>query len=133
MKPLINRQPDYSDLDLDFFAHPTTKDVQRQTGESAIRRSVRNLIFTNYYERPFRSEIGSDVTALLFENITPFVEILIQNAIVDVLSEFEPRIKVIDVTVVTDPDSNGFNVTVRYVILNRNMASTVSMFLERIR
>lgn len=133
MKTFINRQPDYSDLDLDFFAHPTTKDVQRKTGEEAVKRSVRNLIFSNYYERPFRSDVGSDVPALLFENLTPFTEIMVKNAIVDVLTKFEPRVSVVDVTVVTDPDNNGFNVTVKYVILNRNLPAIVSMFLERIR
>lgn len=133
MKPFINRQPDYSDLDLDFFAHPTTKDVQRKTGEEAIKRSVRNLIFTRYYERPFRSEIGSDVPALLFENFTPFTEIMVKNAITDVLKEYEPRIDLTEVTVSTDPDENGFNVKVQYIILNRNAPAVISMFLERIR
>ncbi|NDB58227.1 hypothetical protein EB001_07260, partial [bacterium] len=59
----VNREPDYRDLDLDFFAHPTTKDVQKKTGTEAIKRSVRNLIFTNFYDRPFQSYIGSDVRA----------------------------------------------------------------------
>lgn len=133
MKPLINRQPDYSDLDLDFFAHPTTKDVQRKTGDEAIKRSVRNLIFTNYYEKPFRSNVGSDVPRQLFENMSPFTELVLQNAILDVLANFEPRIAVADVKVETDEENNGFNVTLYYVILNRNSAATVSMFLERIR
>ena len=54
--PFIIREPDYSDLDLDFFANRSTKDVVRKTGEEAIKRSVRNLIFTSFYDRPFRSD-----------------------------------------------------------------------------
>ena len=54
-KSFINRQPDYTDLDLDFLRHPTTSDVVVKSGDDAIKRSIRNLIFTNYYDRPFRS------------------------------------------------------------------------------
>jgi phage baseplate assembly protein W len=133
MKPFINRQPDYSDLDLDFFAHPTTKDVQVKTGEDAIKRSVRNLIFSNYYEKPFRSEVGSDVPRQLFENMTPFSELVLQNAILDVLRNFEPRISVVDIRVEADEENNGYNVTLYYIILNRNLPAAISMFLERIR
>ena len=57
----ISRQPDYSDLDLDFKINPITGDINKKKGADAIKRSIRNLIFTNYYERPFKMEIGSGV------------------------------------------------------------------------
>lgn len=129
----INRQPDYSDLDLGFLRHPTTNDLVRKTGEEAIKRSVRNLIMTNYYDRPFQSYIGSGVNALLFENNNPFTADQIKDAIIQVINNFEPRVDVVDVTVDADSDRNGFNVTLAYVIKNREQPVITSIFLERVR
>lgn len=127
------RLPDYSDLDLDFVMNPTTHDVQRKVGDEAIKRSVRNLIFTNFYERPFRSYLGSGVRALLFENANEFTADRIRTAIVEVINKFEPRVAVMDVIVTPDWDRNGFNVTLQYVILNREQPVITSIFLERVR
>jgi phage baseplate assembly protein W len=129
----INRDPDYSDLDLDFVRNPTTGDVNRKTGAEAIKRSVRNLVFTNFYERKFRSDIGSDVTELLFDNITPLTTIYLQDAITALINNFEPRVKLQNVTVSEDIDNYGYNVTISYVILNRNLPVISTLFLERIR
>lgn len=129
----INRQPDYSDLDLDFLSHPTTGDVIKKTGEEAIKRSVRNLIFTNYYDKPFRPTLGSGVRNLLFENISEFAADQIKDAIKNVINNFEPRVTVLDVIVNPDVDRNGFNATLVYVIKNREQPVVTSIFLERIR
>jgi len=129
----INREPDYKDLDLDFFAHPTTKDVQKKTGTEAIKRSVRNLIFTNFYDRPFQSYIGSDVRALLFENANPFTAVLLQDAITLCLQNFEPRVKVQNVVVSEDIDNLSYNVRLEYIILNKELPVVQTIFLERIR
>lgn len=131
--PFVNRAPDYVDLDLDFFANPTTKDISKKVGEEAIKRSVRNLVFTNFYERPFQSWIGSNVRKLLFENISPITSLMLIDAIKDVINNFEPRVRLIDVRVNEDIDNNGYNVTLRYVILNRELPVVTSLFLERIR
>lgn len=128
-----SRSPDYSDLDLDFFKHPTTKDVVRKTGEDAIKRSVRNLIFTNFYERPFRSYIGSGVRQILFDNATPLTSTFLENAIKDVINNFEPRVSVLKIVVSVDEDRNGFNVELQYVIKNREQPVITSIFLERVR
>jgi phage baseplate assembly protein W len=133
IKPNISKQPDYSDLDLDFLAHPTTKDVVKKTGEDAIKRSVRNLVLTNFYERPFRSYIGSNASKLLFENITPLTATFLKNAIYEVLKNYEPRIRVLNVDIDIREDNNGYNASISYVILNRNLPITISLFLERIR
>ena len=131
--PYVTRDTDYSDLDLDFFAHPTTKDVLKKTGSEAIKRSVRNLVFTNFYERPFRHYIGSDVRSILFENATPLTTIYLKDAITILLENYEPRIRLTDVSVSEDLDNNGYNVTISYVIRNRELATTSTLFLERIR
>jgi phage baseplate assembly protein W len=133
MALFVNRAPDYTDIDLDFRKHPTTKDVMMKTGDEAIKRSIRNLIFTNFYDRPFQSYIGSNVRGLLFENITPFTAVLIKSAIEQTINNFEKRVRLMSVDVESDPDNNGFNVRLQYVILNRELPITTSLFLERIR
>lgn len=129
----ISRQPDYSDLDLDFMINPVTGDINKKTGEAAIKRSVRNLIFTNYYERPFKSNIGSDVTKLLFDNVDVLTASLIEDAIARLINNFEPRVRLQKVNVTADYDNHGFGVEVQYIILNTETPATFNLFLERIR
>jgi phage baseplate assembly protein W len=129
----VSRKKDYSDLDLDFMPHPTTKDVMRKTGGDAIKRSVRNLILTNFYDRPFQSYIGSNALKLLFDNATPITANFLTNAIRETLKNFEPRIRVEDLEVEFDVDNNGYNVKLYYTIVNRNEPAVITLFLERIR
>lgn len=128
-----SRSPDYSDLDLDFMKHPTSNDVVRKFGDDAIKRSIRNLIFTNYYERPFRSFIGSGARQMLFENANPLTATFLEGAIRDVINKFEPRVSVLKVSVTVDLDRNGFNAELQYVIKNREQPIITSIFLERVR
>ena len=129
----IARTNDYSDLDLDFIAHPATKDIVRKTGADAIKRSVRNLILTNFYDRPFRSYIGSGAQKLLFENATILTPAFLEKAILEVIGNYEPRIQIQNVDVLFDYDNNGYNVTLQYVIINRGEPAIINLFLERIR
>ena len=129
----VSRSPDYSDLDLDFLPHPVTKQLVPKTGEDAIKRAVRNLIFTNFYERRFQPYIGSGVSQLLFENMDPITLINLKDAITVTINNFETRIRLEDVAVEPDYDRNGFNVTITYIILNKNLPVVSSMFLQRIR
>lgn len=129
----ISRRPDYSDLDLDFIPHPTTKDVLIKTGEDAIKRSVRNLILTNFYDRPFRPYIGSNAQKLLFENANAITANLLKDAILEVIRNYEPRVEVNNLDVFFDFDNNGYSVTLAYIIINRSQPVTINLFLERIR
>lgn len=129
----VSREPDYTDLDLDFLKNPRTDGLILKSGTESIKRSVRNLLFTNKYERPFQPYLGSDIRDLLFENFTPLTSILIKDAIKLTLENFEPRIKVQNIVVDEDVDNNGINVTLTYVILNTNEPIITSLFLERIR
>lgn len=129
----IARKKDFADLDLDFMPHPTTKDVMKKTGVEAIKRSVRNLILTNFYDRPFRSYIGSGALKLLFENASPITSNFLNNAIREVIQNYEPRVRVDEVVVNFDYDNNGYNATLYFTILNRNEPVVINLFLERIR
>jgi phage baseplate assembly protein W len=130
---VVSRSPDYSDLDLDFIAHPTTKDVVIKTGADAIKRSVRNLILTNFYEKPFRHGIGSNAVKLLFDNMSPLVSNFLENAIYEVIQNYEPRVEIIKVTVIPDYDNNGYTARLDFIVLNRNQPLTTTIFLERVR
>jgi phage baseplate assembly protein W len=123
----------WSDLDLDFQAHPVTKDIVVKTDVEAVKRSVRNLILTNRYERPFQPQIDGGVTRQLFELATPVTETIISNIIRNTLSNFEPRAEVIAVDVESDIDRNGFNVTIFFRAINTPDPVTVEIFLERLR
>lgn len=129
----VSRNPDYSDLDLDFLRHPTTGDVVRKTGDDAIKRSVRNLILTNFYDRPFRPYIGSSAQKLLFENANAMTANFLKDAIVEVIKNYEPRVLLTQVDVTFDYDNNGYNAKIYYMILNRSEPAVIDIFLERIR
>jgi phage baseplate assembly protein W len=129
----IARNPDYSDLDLDFIAHPATGDLMKKTGNDAIKRSIRNIIYTNYYDRPFRPNIGGDVTSKLFENMTNITKNILEQTIERVLKALEPRVKLDRVTANIDEDNNGFNVEIYYTIISTDEKKGIGMFLERIR
>ena len=129
----IAREPDYSDLDLDFMINPVTGDINKKTGADAVKRSIRNLIFTNYYERPFKSNIGSDVTRLLFDNVDVMTATFLEDAIIRLINNFEPRVRLQGVRVTADYDNNGFGVVIQYIIINTETPATFNLFLERIR
>jgi phage baseplate assembly protein W len=133
MVNIIARKNDYADLDLDFMAHPTTKDVMKKTGIEAIKRSVRNLVLTNFYDRPFQPYIGSNALKLLFDNATPITANFLNNAIREVIENYEPRVRIQDLRVDFDVDNNGYNVTLYIVVVNRNEPAIINLFLERIR
>ena len=81
----------FSDLDLNFTAHPVTKDISRRFDENAVKASLKNLVMTSNYERPFHSELGSQVRALLFEPATPMTRVLLERSIIELVTNFEDR------------------------------------------
>jgi phage baseplate assembly protein W len=123
----------YIDLDLGFTVHPVKKDLLTLTDAEAIKNSVKNLILGQHYERKFHPEIGSVVTMLLFENATPVTQINIQNSIINVLTNFEPRISVKNVVVQVSPDENGYEARIEFYIKNTLEPITFDLFLERTR
>jgi phage baseplate assembly protein W len=123
----------FSDIDLNFTAHPVTKDIARRYDENAIKTSLKNLILTSNYERPFHSEIGSPIKRLLFEPATPMLEALIEKAIYDVVNNFEPRVQLINVLVNLSPDTNSLYVSIEFKIVNTERPMLLDLVLERTR
>ena len=128
----ITQTGTYVDLDLDFTRNPATNDISFKKDENAIRRSVRNLVLTNFYERKFHPEIGSDIYGMLFENITPITALHLQRAVKEVLVVYEPRVEVLGVNLVPKSDENGYECTINFNILAIQKQLTISLFLERL-
>ena len=123
----------FIDLDLDFQSHPSTGDIAKKVDDEAIKRSVRNIVFTNTYDRPFHPEMASGVRALLFENVTPVIAQLIANRIKDAIVAFEPRVELIDVAVDPSLDNNHYGVTILFRLKNTQRQQNLNLVLQRIR
>ena len=130
-KKRVNRI--YSDLDLDFTRNPVTGDVVKLIDVDAVKRSVKNLIQTNHYERPFHPEIGSDVRAMLFEPMTPLTALNLQRKVAEVLNNFEPRINLQQVLAKPDYDNNSYALRIMFYVIGVAGDVTVETMLERLR
>ena len=123
----------YKDLNLDFVKNTVTKDIQKITDIEAVKRSVRNLINTNHYEKPFHPEIGSNLRAMLFENLTPQMNHLISKQIEILIRNYEPRVRLVQVNAQPSYDRNGYLATISFYVLNHPEPVVVENFLERLR
>jgi phage baseplate assembly protein W len=132
-KPLSTNVKSWSDLDLNFQAHPITKDIVRKKNIEAIKRSVKNLVLTNKYERPFHPEIGSSILAMLFEPVSPTTGAVLKSRIREVLTNYEPRAIITDIQVSGDIDKNGYYVSILFTPINTLEPVTIELFLERLR
>ena len=123
----------YADLNLSFTKNPATKDVAKLKDVEAVKRSVRNLVLTNRFERPFHPEIGANVRALLFENMTPVTEQLLTERIADTLRVYEPRAVLNDVVVSGSLDTNTYTATIKFYVREVPELIVVQEFLKRLR
>ena len=124
----------YKDLDLNFKLVSSTKDVNRVTDVLAVKRSVRNLVLTNHFEKPFHPEIGSGVRDILFEPMTPITASILATAVEDVIENYEPRARLIGVRAFPNLDQNAYNITVEFFVVNApTEVITLDVMLEVLR
>ena len=124
----------YSDLDLFFSKKATSKDISKVTDVKAVKRSVRNLILTNPYEKPFHPEIGSGVRDILFEPMTPITAHVLTRKIQLVIENFEPRARLVGVKALPDLDRNAYEVVIEFYVVNTpTELVALTVFLERLR
>ena len=124
----------YTDLDLFFSKKSTSKDISKVTDIQAVKRSIRNLVLTNHYEKPFHPEIGSGVRDILFEPMTPLTAHILTRKIEDVIENFEPRAKLIAVRALPKLDRNEYEVTIEFLVVNAPTELVdLTVFLERLR
>jgi phage baseplate assembly protein W len=123
----------YSDFGVNLQQHPARKDLLRYTNETAIKRSITNLLMTNFHERMFQPYLGANLSQLLFE---PFSEDLLgqlRHHILSCISKFEPRVRVIELTLTATPDECGVYVALRFSVISTATPTTLNLILNRVR
>jgi len=130
----VARKNLYSDIPL-FFTdrHPNTKDIPSIKDLDAVKHAVKNLILTNFDERPFHPEIGSNVTALLFEPADTFTSNAIKEEILYVLKAYEPRTQGHTVEVIDNSERNSYEVTIGFNIISSQQREEINFYLQRLR
>ena len=124
----------YKDLDLFFTKKATTKDINKVSDIQAVKRSIRNLVQLNHYEKPFHPEIAGGVREMLFENMTPITAVIICKKVQDVIENYEPRAQVVGVKSTPDLDRNSYEITIEFYVKNAPTELVdLSLFLERLR
>lgn len=123
----------YSDIDFNFTRTPGKNDIALSYDEMAVVRSVRYLLLTNNYERPFQPEIGSNIKRLLFEPIDYITTQALKGAIEDTVKNFEPRVKLSQVTVIAKEEKNAYDVSMSFYIGNNTEPTAINLMLKRTR
>ena len=123
----------YSDFFTDFSMSSSTGQLNKKTNENAVKQSIRNLLLTDFYERPFHPEIGSGLKGLMFENYTPGVIPRAEKAIEEVFDKYEPRANLIKTRITASPDRNALKATIYFRIINTEETASVDVILERTR
>ena len=124
----------YSDLDLFFGKKSSDSDIQNITDIKAVKRSVRNLVLLNHYEKPFHPEIASGVRDMLFELMTPVTAQILARKVEDVINNYEPRARLVSVSAIPNLDRNEYEVSIEFYVVNQPTELVdLSIMLERLR
>jgi len=122
----------FSDIDLTFSKRPSG-DIFKKIDAAAVKQAVKNLLLTNAFEKPFQPTFGGNLNALLFELVDDESSHEIENVIVETITRFEPRAKVISVVANVEPDYNAVAVTVTFQVVNTEEVVTFETTLTRLR
>jgi phage baseplate assembly protein W len=123
----------FTDFNLLFTKHPVTADVTVKNDEEAVKQSLRNLISTRHYERPFHPEIGCQIHALLFENFNPVTAQVMKKTIFDTINKFEPRVTILDVKIRERVDNNDITCDLIFRLNNSDRPITLTTVITRVR
>ena len=124
----------WKDLDLFFQKKPEGKDINKVTDIQAVKRSVRNLVLMNHYEKPFHPEIGSGIREMLFENMTILTAVILGKKVEDVIENFEPNITAVKIVMLPDFDRNAYSMSLEFYVVNvPTELVTLDLMLERLR
>lgn len=123
----------YSDIDFRFKPHPITGDVTIKYDSDAVRRSVRNIVLTNFYERPFKPSLGSNIRNQLFENNSPRAQNRSASKIKKIIEDFEPRVQDVKIAFGEVSDRNELNITIFYNIKNNAQSQEMDFTITRAR
>lgn len=130
---IVSKKSIYADLNTFFYVHPVLNDIKPITDIEAVKASVKNLILSSKYDRPFHPELGSGINQLLFENASVFTAMSIRQEIERVLSDYEPRIDQLKVEIFDDLDRNAYMVTIGFNVIYVNAETEITFYLNRLR
>lgn len=124
---------EFKDLDMNFTIHPIRKDVNKLVAERAVINSIKNIVLTAHYEKPFNPDFGSNIRRLLFENLDNLTASAIEREIEETVRNYEPRVNLLETTARADFENNGFKIEMKFMIINQTQPLSITFFLERIR
>ena len=123
----------FTDIDLSFKVNPFTKDLYLKTDEAAVKTALKHLIQTKNFERPFHPEIGTQVQSLMFEPFSPAIKIAMERTIMESITKFEPRVRLIRVEVQEKDQTNDLSVNIIFTLKNTDTPITITTLLSRVR
>lgn len=123
----------YKDIDLSFTANALSGDIGKKLDANAVKQSMKNLLFIHPYERKFHPELGSPLNRMLFEQMAPGNEKILAKLIEQLLTNFEPRVRLVKIDVVPDHDNNAYSVAINFFVLGIEEPQQLSLNLTRLR
>jgi phage baseplate assembly protein W len=130
---VVSKRKPWSDLDLSLKIHPIRKDIIPLKDDAAIKNAVKNLLISNFYERPFQDDLGANLRGLLYEPADVITEIELRDNIREVLTKYEPRISVTNIVIRDNSQANEYGITVNFNIKEYDSADSVEIVLRRLR
>lgn len=130
---VVSRKKPWRDLDLSLKIHPIRKDIIPLKDDAAIKNAVRNLLVSNFYERPFQDDLGANLRGLLFEPAGIITTIQLRDSIRRVLNKYEPRIAVTSIDITDLSQDNSYKIKVKFKIKEYDSAEAVEIILRRLR
>lgn len=126
-------QRKYSDFSMVFEPHPITGELLKLSDNDAVKRSIRNIILTGFYEMPFRPSFGSGIQQQMFENVTVATRHQMISNIESAISRYEPRAKILNINLRLNETQNGFDVDIEFEVVGIEIPIKLNLFIERIR
>ena len=130
---IVSRKKPWRDLDLSLKIHPIRKDIIPLKDDAAIKNAVKNLLVSNFYERPFQDDLGANLRGLLFEPAGVITEIQLRDSIRRVINKYEPRVKVRSIDITDSSSENSYKIKVNFKIKEYDSAESVEIILRRLR
>jgi phage baseplate assembly protein W len=130
---IVSRKKPWRDLDLSLKIHPIRKDIIPLKDDAAIKNAVKNLLVSNFYERPFQDDLGANLRGLLFEPAGIITEIQLRDSIRRVINKYEPRVKIRSIDITDLSENNSYKINVKFLIKEYDTADSVEIILRRLR
>ena len=130
---IVSRKKPWRDLDLSLKIHPIRKDIIPLKDDAAIKNAIKNLLVSNFYERPFQDDLGANLRGLLFEPAGMITEIQLRDSIRRVINKYEPRVKIRSIDITDLSENNSYKINVKFLIKEYDTADSVEIILRRLR